>query len=658
MKPHTFVAMPFGTKPGPAGTMIDFNAIYNDLIKPACEAAGLDVLRADEEQVAGDIKTDMFQELLIADLVIADLTLDNPNVWYELGVRHALRARGIVLIQGPRDKQPFDIYTDRKFNYSLKKGKPDPATLEQDKKALTEMVTETLKSWHGRKISPVYQLLPNLQEPEWKALRVGDAVEFWEAHEAWEQRIELARCNGFIGDLLVVADEAPVAAFRAEAHIKAGIALRKAERFDFALEQLKLGLAVEPNNLAGLREKGTCLQRLALLAKPGFTLDRARLHYRAVLDQFPNDAETRALLGRVDKDEWIGSWKDSPPEQMRADAAYEDALLRNAIESYRQAYRRNPGHYYSGINALTLMHLYIFLLPKDDRYLREAGFMAGAIRFAANAETEPSFWNKATLGDLEVLTGTPATVTAAYKDAVAKAEKDWFVLNSTLSQLRLLRDLGFHPEMVEAGIAVFERALARLTRPEAQWQPRKVFLFSGHMVDKPDRDPPRFPNDKAGIAAGKIAETLAALGAGEGDLALTQGATGGDILFAEACAKLGVRIQLLQPFPEAEFIQRSILPSDQGENWRTRYFKLREHTPLSPRTMSDELGPLPKGVDPYERCNLWLLYTALACGIDKVHFICLWNGGGGDGLGGTAHMYKEVNERTGQVSWLDTKELW
>jgi hypothetical protein len=71
MKPHTFVAMPFGTKPGPTGTMIDFNAIYNDLIKPACEAAGLDVLRADEEQVAGDIKTDMFQELLIADLVIA-----------------------------------------------------------------------------------------------------------------------------------------------------------------------------------------------------------------------------------------------------------------------------------------------------------------------------------------------------------------------------------------------------------------------------------------------------------------------------------------------------------------------------------------------------------------------------------------------------------
>ena len=660
MKPHTFVAMPFGKKPGPDGTIIDFNMIYKDLIKPACEAAGLDVFRADEEQTAGDIKTDMFQELLIADLVVADLTLDNPNVWYELGVRHALRARGIVLIQGPRDKQPFDIYTDRKLSYSLKNGVPDPATLERDIEALTGMVKASLESWHGRKISPVYQLLPNLQEPEWKALRIGDALQFWQVHEAWEQRIELARRNGLVGDLLVIADEAPVAAFRAEAHIKAGVALRKAERFDFALEQLELGLAVEPNDLAGLREKGTCLQRLALLGKPGFTLDRARLHYRAVLERFPNDAETWALLGRVDKDEWIDAWrrKDSTPEQMHDDAAYEESLLRATIESYRQAFRRNPGHYYSGINALTLMHLYRYLIPKDERYLQETDTMAGAVRFAANVEAEPSFWNKATLGDLEVLTGTPAAVTAAYKDAVAKAENDWFALNSTLSQLRLLKDLGFHPENVDAGTAVFERALARLTRPEAQWQPRKVFLFSGHMVDKPDRDSPRFPNDKAGVAAGKIAESLANLGADESDLALTQGAAGGDILFAEACAKLGVRIQLLQPFPEAEFTQRSILPSDQGENWLERYFKLKERTSLSLRTMPDELGPLPKGVDPYERCNLWLLYTALACGIDKVRFICLWNGGGGDGPGGTAHMYKEVKDRTGQVTWLDTGKLW
>jgi len=659
MKPHAFVAMPVGKKPGHNGTPIDFNAVYNDLLRPAIEAAGLTVFRADEEQTAGDIKTDMFQELLIADLVVADLTLDNPNVWYELGLRHALRARGIVLIQGSTDKQPLDISTDCRLNYHLKDGVPDPATLETDKKALTDRVKATLASCHDRKISPVYQRLPNLQEPQWQSLRVGDALEFWEAYDTWTERIELARHNNRIGDLLVLAEEAPVAAFRAEAHIKAGIALRKAERFDFALEQIEAGLAVDPENLTGLQEKGICLQRLALQGKANIPQYEVRLHYIGMLKIYPNDPETWVLLARIDKDAWLQSWRQPgrTAAQMRNDAANADARLRAAIESYRHAFRRNPGHYYSGINALTLMHVFLSLTG-DTRFFIEAKSMAGAVRYAAEYEPDQSFWSKATLGDLEVLLGTPETVTSAYKEAIAKSENDWFALNSTLSQLYLLNDLGFRPEAIAAGITTFEHALAHLNEPEEQWQPRRVFLFSGHMIDAANRSTPRFPNDKAGIAAEKIADVLAALGANEDDLALTQGTAGGDILFAEVCAKRGVHIQLLQPFPEAEFIQRSILPSEQGESWRTRYLTLKAQLENPPRSMSDALGEIPEDMNPYERCNLWLLYTALACGIDKVHFICLWNGGDSDGRGGTAHMYQEVNQRTGQVTWLDTRKLW
>jgi len=662
MKPHAFVAMPFGKKSGHDGSLIDFNVIYDDLLKPALEAAGFAVFRADEEQAAGDIKTDMFQELLIADLVVADLTLDNPNVWYQLGIRHALRACGILQIQSLRDKQPFAIYTDYKLNYSLKNGVPDPATLENDKKALTKMVKATVASSHGRKISPVYQLLPNFQEPPWQSLRVDGALEFWKTHDVWIDRIELARKNGLIGDLLVLAEEAPVAAFRAEAHIKAGIALRKAKRFDFALEQIEAGLAMDPDNLTGLQEKGICLQRLALQGKANIPQYEVRLHYISMLKIYPNDPETWALLARIDKDAWIQLWRqpNRTPEQMRIDAANSDARLRAAIESYRHAFRGNPGHYYCGINALTLMHVFLFLTG-DTRFFIEAKSMAGAVRYAAECESGQSFSSKATLGDLEVLLGTPDTVISAYKEAIAKSEKDWFALNSTLSKLYLLKDLNFRPETVAAGIATFERALAQLNKPQAKWQPRQVILFSGHMIDATDRATPSFPNDKADIAAEKIADVLATLGASEDDLALTQGAAGGDILFAEACTKRGVSIQLLQPYPEAEFIKRFILPSDQGENWRTRYFILKSQLKHPPRIMPDALGDIPnEEMNPYERCNLWLLYTALAYGIDKVHFICLWNGGDGDGdgRGSTAHMYQEVKKRTGQVTWLDTRKLW
>ncbi len=661
MKPHAFVAMPFGVKKDSQGSEINFNRVYAELIKPALESAGLEVFRADEEQRAGDIRTDMFQELLIADLVVADLTLDNPNVWYELGVRHALRARGVVLISGGRVTTAFDLYTDRKLRYGIKDGGPDPATLQDDIKRIAAMVTDTMESWQGRKVSPVYQLLPNLQEPDWKSLRIGSVKEFWEQHDAWEDLIELARKAKQIGDVLLLADEAPVAAFRAEAWIKAGEALRKAERFDFALEQLDKGLRVDPLNIKGLREKGMCLQRLALAGSHGHSLDRAREHYRNVLEAYPNDPETWALLGRVDKDAWVAAWRqpDKAPKQMREDAADEDALLRAAITCYATGYRRNPSHYYSGINALTLMHLYRHL-TSDARYDHDMVAMSGAVHFSAECEPDEQhrFWSLATLGDLEVLVGTPDTVKAAYKEAIAKNDKDWFALNSSRAQLQLLKELEYHPENVDASITTFDRALQKLTKPEDIWQPCKVFLFSGHMIDAPDRATPRFPPEKETIAAQKIAEALAQLGAGPEDLALTQGACGSDLLFTEACQQRGVKVQWLQPFDEADFIQKSVVLC--GESWRKRYFDAKAKLADPIRTAPQALGVPPPRSEPgypYERCNLWLLYTALSSGIDKVRFICLWNGEGGDGPGGTAHMYNEVNERTGRVTWIDARTL-
>jgi len=653
--------MPFGTKPGPDGQPIDFNRVYAEYILPAVQAAGLDVFRADQEQRAGDIRSDMFQELLIADLVLVDLTIANPNVWYELGVRHALRAHDVVLVCGGQTVTAFDLYPDRKLRYGIKDGGPDPATLQADIDKLSATVKETLQAWRGRKVSPVYSLLPNLQEPDWKTLRIGDVREYWEQHDAWEERITLARKAGHIGDVLVLADEAPVSAFRAEAWIEAGVALRKAEHFKFALEQLERGLEVDPANLKGLREKGVCLQRLALSGVPGYSLDRAREHFRNVLQTYPNDPEIWALLGRVEKHAWVAAWRQpgKTPEQMRDEAAYEDALLRAAIDNYAQGYRRNQSHYYSGINALTLMYLNRHL-TNDTRYDRDMAIMAGAVRFGAECESDEYqlFWSKATLGDLEVLVGTPDIVKIAYKEAIAKNDKDWFALNSCCAQLQLLKDLGFRPENVDAGIATFDRALQKLVKPEDKWQPSQVILFSGHMIDAPDRATPRFPPDKETIAAQKIAEALEQLGAGPADLALTQGACGGDLLFTEACLQRGVKVHWLQPFGEPDFVDKSVVRC--GETWRKRYLDAKTKLAEPIRSAPEELGDPPPNAEPgypYERCNLWLLYTALACGIDKVRFVCLWNGGGGDGPGGTEHMYNEVKRRTGQVTWIDIRQI-
>lgn len=146
-------------------------------------------------------------------------------------------------------------------------------------------------------------------------------------------------------------------------------------------------------------------------------------------------------------------------------------------------------------------------------------------------------------------------------------------------------------------------------------------------------------------------------GARPGHLALSQAAAGGDLLFQEACLQRGLRCQILLPFAEPEFVEHSILPSCEGDRWRERYDAVIAQIKDPPRVMPVELGDLPKGADPYVRCNLWLLGTALALGVDKLRFLCLWNGGGSDGLGGTSHMYEEVKRRTGRVTRIDPAQL-
>ena len=588
VRPHAFIAMPFGIKPGADGKPIDFNRVYREYLAPALEAAGLESFRADQEIRAGDIRTDMFQELLVADLVVADLSIDNPNVWYELGVRHALRARGVVIVSGGQTPTAFDLYTDRKLRYGLKDGGPDPATIEDDKRKLTDMVKATMKSWHGRKVSPVYNLMPNLQEPDWQSLRIGDVREFWEQHDAWDNRLGLARKAGRIGDVLVLAEEAPVAAFRANAWIKAGEALRKAERFRFALERLDRGLEIEPENLCALQGKGMCLQRLALAGVQGYSLERAREHYRAALKLYPTDPETWALLGRVDKDAWVAAWRQ--PGRLRSRCAKTRHMRMRCcvrrLTVHRRAYSANPGHYYSGINALTLMHLARYT-TNDTHYERDTATMAGAVRYAAECEPDQNqlFWSKTTLGGLR-------GARRHFRNREGRLQGSDCEKREGLVRAKLISRATAAPPGSRlspgdrlASDCHFDRALGRLVKPEDRWEPRQVLFFSGHMVDAADRKTPRFPAGKEAAAAQAIEGVLDRLGAGPEDLAFCQAAAGGDLLFLEACQRRGVRCKSCCPLPSPSSSKnRSFL------GWRRK---------VARSLLRDEGEAAGAGTDPY-----------------------------------------------------------
>ena len=196
-----------------------------------------------------------------------------------------------------------------------------------------------------------------------------------------------------------------------------------------------------------------------------------------------------------------------------------------------------------------------------------------------------------------------------------------------------------------------------LTRFWPAFEPRQVLLFSGHMVDAPGRPSPRFPAFKVDAAAARIARALDAIGAGPADLGLTQGAAGGDLLFAEACVDRGVRVQLLLPLRTDEFIAQSILPSDDGPAWLARFEALQRRLRDPPRDAPTELGPLAPGADAFERANLWLLHSAVALGPARLRLICLWDGASGDGPGGTRHMIDEARRHGAGVTWIDTRTL-
>jgi len=180
------------------------------------------------------------------------------------------------------------------------------------------------------------------------------------------------------------------------------------------------------------------------------------------------------------------------------------------------------------------------------------------------------------------------------------------------------------------------------------------------MIDKPDRKLPRFPPDCEPKIAAAIDATLTELGAGSADLGITQGACGGDLLFAEAMLKRGAALELHLPLSEATFISKSVAfdkaSSPVPDRWRERFFAVRNQrsvrTTVMPATGSSEASD---GV--FERCNLWMLDRAFSFGADKVRFICVWNGEGGDGPGGTDHMRESVLKSGGAECWIDSRKL-
>ena len=649
VRPHAFVIMPFGKKKGTDGSLYDFNAIYSMLIKPALEAAGFEAFRADEETTSGDILTDMFQELLLADLCIADMSIDNANVFYELGIRHAFRRRGIVHIQAGRGYMPFDVFNVRTIPYHItNEGVPDPAFLEKDRAAISRVTRDTWASDIDAIHSPIFNLLDGLPEPNRKALKTPLATGFWREYDEWKERVTVAQRQKRIGDILLLTEEIRNPLIKEDAIAEAGTALVDLERYELALTQYRKGLKVNARNQLFRQKEAFTLNRVG-------KVQEAIVKIENLLVDWPRDTEAIGFLGRIYKEMWLKSWKGIDKKELRLRTAFDSYhWLLKSFQTYLRGYRLNLDEAYPGINALTLGTILVHLADTfedkthPDPEIQEArdmlGELRGSLAFALKTKTQDEkadYWAYISLTELLVLTAeTTAQVSRACRKALTAVHSNQFRLQSSLGQLEILRSLDIRSEFVNAAGDVINEELKRL-QPESPKEKTKekqtdvkssepsgmIFLFIGYMVNNNRKKGTQFPPEKEAEVKTAIEAALDKFQAGPDDLAVTTGMdAGSEMIFVECCTERGVPVKVFFPLFEPAYVKEFVSPG--GSKWVTRFYQMRNHELVEEFYQPDCVGLPKEGDNLYERNNRWALYSALARGIDKVRLIALWHGKG------------------------------
>lgn len=416
MLPLCFVLMPFGKKPAADGRLVDFDAVYEQLIKPAVVAAGLEPLRADEEMTGGVIHKPMYERLILCEYAVADLTTANANVFYELGLRHAIRPASTVLLfaQG-LGQLPFDVAPLRAVPYQLgADGKPSANGTNVD------MVTGKLRD--ARKMmtdSPVFQLVEGF--PDIKRLKTDVFRERVQYSTTLRQKLAQARKKGI--DAVRAVERELGSIYDAEAGVVIDLFLsyRAVKGWSDMIALVEKMSAPVAATVLVQEQLGLALNR----AGRGDEAERVLLEL--IANRGPS-SETYGILGRVYKDRWEAALK-------LGEKALARGLLEKAIDAYLKGFETDWRDAYPGVNAVTLMEL---KEPPDPRRQQLIPIVSYAVerRIAAG---KPDYWDHATLLELAVLARDQQKAESALADALAVVRESWEP-ETAARNLRLIRE--------------------------------------------------------------------------------------------------------------------------------------------------------------------------------------------------------------------------
>lgn len=416
-----FVLMPFGKKPDAAGSVVDFDAVYKELIAPAISDAGMEPLRADEEMTGGVIHKPMFERLILCEYAVADLTTANANVFYELGLRHAVRPWSTVLLFSKGGSQlPFDVAPLRAMPYQLG-ADGAPADVNASKRALSERLVEARRMALDKPAadSPIYQLVedfPNISHEKTDVFR--DRVRYSTERK---EKLSSARSQGIDAVRALGTELEPITELESGVVIDLFLSYRSVKGWQEMVELVQK----MPRPLASTV---MVQEQLALALNRLGRRDEAERVLHELLESRGPSSETYGILGRVYKDRWEEAHK-------RGERATARALLNKAIGAYLKGFETDWRDAYPGVNAVTLMEL---KEPPDPRREKLVTVVAYAVerRVAAG---KPDYWDYATLLELAMLGREEQTALDALGSALASVRGKWET-ETTLRNLRLIRE--------------------------------------------------------------------------------------------------------------------------------------------------------------------------------------------------------------------------
>jgi tetratricopeptide (TPR) repeat protein len=456
-----FVVRPSGEKSNSLGEPpINFDKVDKELISAALSQVGLTAGTTGEFIQQGDIRSDIFRELLVADLVIADISIHNAHAFYELGIRHALKSQYTVMIKSAKRGDPhvFDLKDDRFLTY-------DPDNPSQSIKALVKKIIATLNKRNPD--SPLFQLLPGLTsfDPDkvvFVPLKFREQVELVATRREDTRREELLiLCKTLAGqpwekEGLRLIGEAQFELGDHENSARTYERIREFDMFDVHANQ----------------KLATIYQKLKKLTQSDQAAERA-LQSSGLTDW--ECSETLSLVASNWKTRWHNAVEVESDPYERQRKALSSPYLEKSLEMYMRAFERTRGHYYSGLNAVAMQSVQIELaklhpeewaLNHDDEHIaameieKRADYLAKLVA-ATELAIESSIrnypedeWATLSRADLMLLTSNnPKKVALNYQKCVPMPA---FNADSLRRQLKIYQDLELFQENVNAVLKVIQ----------------------------------------------------------------------------------------------------------------------------------------------------------------------------------------------------------